>query len=146
MSQYKATYDYLYNIGVLKDKPKDLMQFWEEAWFFERVNWQRMQNMKCLLTKDQLLDSYNDYLQNPPLDKKWKIVVEIDNGKDDYETVIFLKFRPYEFDHHRYWKVYLYSIQKKIVYERVVRQSLWKKEKYFRHGNKTHNIFDFITN
>lgn len=149
MSQYKATHQYLYDIWYFKEKPKDLMQFWEEAGYFERVNGQRIQNMKCELSKADLLEAYNEYLENPPINiSECKFVMQIDRGWDEgEEDIVFLKHVKNEYSYYhraQYWYAYLYSIQKKVVYQRVIQQRAWTDEKYFRHGKQTHNIFDFI--
>ena len=148
MSQYKATYQYLHEIGYLENKPKDLMEFGEEVWYFERINNQRIQNMKCELSKADLLEAYNDYIENPPVNlSDCKLVMHIDRYWDD-EDIVFLKYDKNEYSYyHRapYWFAYLYSIQKKVIYRRVIQQRAWTDEKYFRHGKTTHNIFDFIT-
>ena len=45
--------------------PNDSLSFWEEIGFFERINWQRTQNMKHSFTWSQFLDTYKNFEKYP---------------------------------------------------------------------------------
>lgn len=96
---------------IIKSELKDLMEFWDEIWYFKRIEWQRVQNMWHELSNDEFMNAYNEYLNDD------KLIIT-----DNYKEIIdwYYLLRRWENSFWNHW-CFIYKSETNEFFQRIIK-------------------------
>lgn len=100
----KATRKNLVENWVIKQKLLNLLEFWDEIWYFTKIWSQRVQNMQHEFNREEFLKAYDDYIHDSWALKMW-------DYKEIQEDILLLKIWDINVNKWRYWCYVFYKMK-----------------------------------